>query len=100
MIIVSGTIEVGAQSIAPAIDAAKFVMAETARENGCIVYRFYQDIETPGLFRVYEEWESLEHLEAHFKAPHLAKFREMLSGLEILGRDIKMYDVTGEGRSV
>lgn len=100
MIIVSGTIEVGEESREAAINAIKMVMEKTALEAGCIVYRFYQDIENAGLFRVYEEWESLAHLEDHFKMPHLADFREALSGLTILGRDIKMYEVGDEGRSL
>ncbi len=99
MIVVSGIVEVGAASVEAAVGAAAEMARATREEPGCLSYAFYQDVESPGRFRVFEEWESEAALEDHFKTAHMATFREALGGLEILGRDIKLY-VVGESRSL
>ena len=96
MIVVSGTIEVDPQDAEAAVEHVLEVMRATALEEGCITYRFYRDLENQSLFRVYEEWESEGHLQAHFKTDHLATFRERIAGLRILQRSIKMMEVTNE----
>lgn len=99
MIVVSGTVEIAAEDIGAATDAMRVMMAETAKEDGCIVYRFYPDIELEGHFRVYEEWESEAALKAHFNVPHMAAFREALGKIKVLSRDIKMFPA-GEATSL
>ena len=93
MIIVSGEIELDAAKADRVMDAAKAMMAETRKEDGCISYCFYQSLENPGTFRVFEEWESLDHLKAHFEAPHMADWRAALGEIGIERRDIKRYEV-------
>ena len=99
MIVVTGTFEIAQQDIAAATEAMKIMMAETAREEGCITYRFYPDIEQEGHFRVYEEWETEAALKAHFEAPHMAVFRESLSKIQVLSRDVKLFPA-GEAKSL
>jgi quinol monooxygenase YgiN len=61
-------------------------------ENGCIEYQAAVDSEPtlekqttfgPDAFAVIEKWESIEALQAHFKAPHMAayaaKTRDMIA---------------------
>ena len=43
----------------------------TRKEEGCISYELYQDINNPGKFTFIENWESNEHLDVHMKTPHL-----------------------------
>ena len=88
MLIVSGVIEIAEADIPKAEEAAIEMMAETAKEPGCLIYEFSQVLGQPGRFRVYEEWDSEAALEAHFAAPHMARFREALGGLEIRSRDV------------
>jgi quinol monooxygenase YgiN len=38
-------------------------------ESGCISYTFSADLVEPGLIHVFEEWQSQDALDAHFKAP-------------------------------
>jgi quinol monooxygenase YgiN len=54
-------------------------------ENGCIEYQAVVDSEPtvgpqtpfgPECFAVFEKWESIEALQAHFKAPHVAAYGE------------------------
>lgn len=93
MIVVTGTIELAPEDsetlIAPVIE----VMRITAMEKGCIVYRFYRDLENAALFRVYEEWESQADLDVHLKSPHIAEFGKALRAVRIVGQSIKVLDV-------
>ena len=94
MIVVSGTIEVAAADAAAAIEAATVMAAATRKEAGCRAYAFYQDIEAPGVFRVFEKWDDDAALTAHFATEHMAAFRAKLGGIGILGRDVKLYRVS------
>ena len=91
----TGTIGLAADGADAAVGHAIEVMRETAAEKGCIVYRFYRDLENPALFRVYKEWESDEDLEAHLKSPHVAEFGRKLQEIRVLSRAIKVIDVSG-----
>ncbi len=90
MIIVTGTIEVDPAQAEALKPHALAVMAETAKEAGCIVYRFYQDVGLPGTFRVYEEWESEAHLAAHGQTPHMIPWRAALAELGLKARAIQI----------
>lgn len=47
------------------------LIGPTRKEEGCISYELYQDINNPGKFTFIENWESKEHLDVHSKTPHL-----------------------------
>lgn len=91
MIVVSGTIQVAPSDHAAAAELMRTLAAETAKEAGSMSYAFYADLETEGLFRVFEEWESDEAINAHFAEPHMAAFMGALGELEIVGTDISKY---------
>ncbi len=91
MIIVSGTFEID-----PALrDEARRVattMAEASRaEPGCVAYGFWTDPDDPTRFRVFEEWESADALDAHFATDHLAAFVAALPGLGVRNSDVSRY---------
>ncbi|MGH3452399.1 MAG: putative quinol monooxygenase [Haloechinothrix sp.] len=91
MILVSGTFEVDAASRDQALRVAA-TMAEASRaESGCIAYGFWTDPDDPTRFRVFEEWESAEVLDAHFATDHLAAFVAALPGLGVCNTDVWRY---------
>lgn len=94
MIVVSGTIYVKKNKVDEAIELAKVMMEKTGEEVGCITYRFYTDIESPDILRVFEEWESEEELQAHFATPHMAEFRTKLAQITAAPADIRRYVVS------
>ncbi len=94
MLIVTGLITIAPEDAGAAREAALEMMAETAKEDGCISYRFYEDIGAPGVFRVYEEWQSDAALEAHFAAPHMARFRAALGELKLISRAVEAFEAT------
>ncbi|MEM7216402.1 MAG: putative quinol monooxygenase [Pseudomonadota bacterium] len=91
MIIVTGIAEIAPGSI-DVIKAAAQQMAVSSRaEQGCRKYAFYEDIEQPGRFRIYEEWETPEALRAHFTMPHMQAFNAALGQVEILKLEIEQF---------
>lgn len=91
MLVVTGLIKVDPADVAAARAAALEMMAETEKEKGCLHYRFSEDIGDPGVFRVYEEWESDEDLAAHAASAHMATFRAALGGLKLISRAVQAY---------
>ena len=88
MLIVTGTFEIEADHLERLRAAAAAMAQATREEDGCICYAFWQDIEDPTTFRVYEEWEDRAALEAHFETPHMAVFRAALAEGGLLSRDV------------
>jgi len=74
------------------MEAMQWMMEETAKEDGCISYTMSSDFADPTRIHLFEEWESDEHIQAHFVAPHMAVFREKLSKLGPIERSIFRYD--------
>ena len=97
MIVISGVIEVSEASVDDAVAAAATMAVATREEDGCLAYAFYQDVENPCRFRVFEEWRDDAALARHFEAPHMAAFRKVLGGLEITRREITRYVVSESG---
>ena len=92
MIIVSGTIEVPQEKVDAYKEAVQEVVAATRAEAGCLKYGFYQSLDEPTKFRVYEEWEDKDALRAHGQSDHMAAWREKGQELGITGRDIDMIE--------
>lgn len=93
MIVVSGTFTFPAGSAAAVHAAMAACVAETLKEDGCITYAFYADLATPDTYRVFEEWETMDHLKAHGQSAHLGAFRESLKNAGLIERAVKIYGV-------
>ena len=94
MLVVGGKIQIDPKDREKAVAAAAVMMRESNNESGCISYVFSEDLEQPGLFRIFEEWEDEAALKAHFKTPHMADFNKVIGSLKVLGADVKRYDVS------
>lgn len=97
VLIIAGTIQIEAQYREQAISAMSTMMAATREEVGCRAYTFSQDLNEETLFHLYEEWESQEHLDAHFQAPHMAEFQAVIADLGERTVDISRFVVTSSG---
>ena len=96
MLLIAGTIRVQPEDRDAAVAAMAEMMAETAQEEGCVSYDFSADLTQPELFHLFEEWESEEHLKAHFVAPHMAVFQAAIANLGEVQRSIFRYDASGK----
>jgi len=92
MLLIAGTFRIQLEDRETAIAALQKMMAETAKEDGCVSYTFSADLSDPTLFHLFEEWESDEHLQAHFVAPHMAEFQQKLAEIGPVERSIFRYD--------
>ena len=94
MLVIAGRIHVKPERREDAIRLALDVSRETVQEAGCRSYRFYADIEDPGLFFLFEEWEGPEALEKHVATPHMARFMTEAPALLAGGIEINRYEVS------
>ncbi len=78
MVIVEVTSTVHPDKREMALEAMRVMGVETRKEPGCLHYRFYQDIEDPNMFFVYERWIDGAALDAHMQTPHMDEFRKMI----------------------
>jgi len=94
MILIAGTIRIEAQHREAAMAAMTAMMEETVKEQGCVSYTFSPDMSDESLFHLFEEWETQEHLEAHFVAPHMATFQAATAELGERVAEISRYVAT------
>ena len=97
MLVIAGRIEIDPVNRDGAIAAAREMMEESHKEPGCISYAFSADLSDPGCFRIFEEWESQEALDAHFAAPHMAAFQAKVGGLGVKSMHVQKYQVSSVG---
>ena len=96
MIIVSGRFRLPPEQLAEARPAMEKVIATSLTEPGCRAYSYAEDVREAGLFRVYEEWDSREALDAHFATAHMREWQEARTALGFHDRAVSAYDVTSE----
>ena len=71
------------------IEIFKANIPNVLKENGCIEYSATVDLKTgvaiqesdENVVTVIEKWESLQHLEAHFTAPHMLDYKSRVDGM-------------------
>jgi len=56
--------------------ALQDLVAPTCAEAGCLNYDLHRDLEVPGRFLFYENWETRGHWEAHMESAHLTHHKE------------------------
>jgi quinol monooxygenase YgiN len=93
MIVIAGHVLLDSAKRDPAITAAREMMVETRKEKGCISYTFSADLDEPGRFQIFEEWEDDGALTAHFKSPHMARFQQTVGGLGVREMKVQRYEV-------
>ncbi len=54
------------------------VVKASRAEDACRTYCVYEDIQAPNSFIFVEEWQDLDGLYRHFRAPHFTQFFEAL----------------------
>jgi quinol monooxygenase YgiN len=97
MIIISGSVRIKPERRADAVRGALEMAAATAREPGCITYRFSADLADPSRIYIFEEWETAEALARHFETDHMRVFQQSLPDLLAEAPAIKRYVVESAG---
>ncbi len=92
MIVVSGRFRLPVERIAEAMPHMAKVIAASLAEPGCRAYSYAEDVSEPGLFRVHEEWDSREALEAHFATAHMREWQQVRETLGFHDRDVGSFE--------
>ncbi len=92
MLILSGTVKMDPDDISVIRGAALAMIAATRDEDGCIEYEFSEVIGEPGTMRIFERWESVAALEAHFVAPHMAIWQDAMKHVTVHSRSLARYE--------
>jgi quinol monooxygenase YgiN len=95
MIILAGTVRVPPENIERARPNLEAMVKATRAEPGCIAYAFSFDVLEPGLMRIFEIYENMPALEAHWGSPHMATWRACMPGLGIGDRNMTKYEISG-----
>lgn len=98
MLIVSGIISVEASDHDAMVELIAPLVEATRAEAGNLSYGFYADPAAPGVFRVYEEWESAEPMGEHMGTDHMATFLVGMGGLAVTGTELYQHTVSESSR--
>ncbi len=96
MLIVAAEVVVEEGALNGVQEALGTMEEETRKEAGCLTYAFSVDVNDPTMVRIFERWESMDALAAHFKTPHMAAFGAALSVIQPKSMDITVYEVEKE----
>lgn len=67
------------------------LMSETKKEEGCIAYQLFQDVNNSGILTFIEEWQSREALQNHMKSRHYGEIVPKLAELQEKDAEINIY---------
>jgi quinol monooxygenase YgiN len=73
------------------IGLCKKLVEESVKEEGCMDYGLYQELDNPGILTMLEEWRDKSNLDKHLNSNHFRKIFSLL--LEYLEKEteINMY---------
>lgn len=91
MLIIEGWLHFAPGEIEKFSQAARIMVEETRKEEGCLLYFFARDMNDPDILRITERWSDEAALDAHSKSPHMAGFGAALAQVERIGADIRLY---------
>ncbi len=95
MIVVAGSVSVPAENSEAFMSAAADVSAASRTLDGNIDYCI--SVQSPGVFRFLEIWETEEAMMAQFAAPPFGAFQAAVSELGMAGMDGKKYEISSVG---
>ena len=55
------------------------LITESRKENGCISYNLFEDMNNKNILTIIEEWEDEKSIENHNKSDHFNRIRPLLS---------------------
>lgn len=93
MILLAGTIRIGAGQRAAALSPMTTMIEATRAEPGCLSYAFAFDALDDHLVRIFEVFRDEAALAAHRASPHMAAWRASWPSVGITDRDMSEYRV-------
>jgi quinol monooxygenase YgiN len=69
----------------------KRLVEESVKEEGCIDYGLYQELDNPGILTMLEEWRDKSNLDKHLSSNHFREIFPLLSEYLEKETEINMY---------
>jgi quinol monooxygenase YgiN len=96
MIVIAAALALDPANVDDFLAVVRPLVVETLKEDGCVDYGFWRDLDEPNAFHIFEEWESEEALTAHSTTPHIKTFRRAIRDLGVTRMDIYRYEATSK----
>ena len=97
MIIVHGTFPVKADYRDEALELMKRMSVASRSEEGCISYEFYVGLSDFNTLLLFQEWDNVDSLQAHFETTHMEEFLKVLPDILDGEPTTRRYEVRGSG---
>ena len=78
------------------ISAAKMMIENTHKEEGCLEYMLYQDPYESTNFIFVEKYKDQAAIDFHFGTPYFAEFGDLISDMTSKDSDIQILGITKE----
>ena len=78
------------------LSAAKVIVANTNKEEGCLGYMVYQDPFEKTNFIFVERYKNQAAIDAHFAASYFKEFGTKIADITSNPMEIKIFDIAGE----
>ena len=92
MIVVNVAVEIDPQNLLEMkAGIAKMEIASRA-EDGCRDYTFSVELNNLSMIRITEKWDTMDALTAHFVAPHMGAFKELMANYPPKGMEAFFYE--------
>ena len=77
--VINARIQVKPEAIDQFISFAQVIVEKSNQEDGCRIYKLYQEVGTPGSFIFYEEYDNQEAVDYHNGTSHFKTFIGQIS---------------------
>jgi quinol monooxygenase YgiN len=95
-LLIAGTVRVPPGNLAGLKPHMQAMLEASRAEDGCLAYSYAEDVAEPGLIRVFEAWRDQAAIDAHFQAPHMARWRAAWPQFGVSERRLTLYEVAAE----
>ncbi len=99
MLILAGTVRLPPENLPAARPFIARMVAASRAEPGCVAYSFAEDLEEPGLLRIFEVFRDREAQQAHAASQHMKDWRATWGDLGIGDKQITHYEVLATAES-
>ena len=99
MLILAGSVRLPPENLPAARPVIARMVAASRAEPGCLAYSFAEDLEEPGLLRIFEVFRDREAQQAHAASQHMKDWRATWAELSIGDKQITHYEVSGSHES-
>lgn len=74
--------------------AAKWIIENTLKEEGCLEYTLYQDPYNKANFFFFERYKDQAAVDAHFAAPYFTEFGTRIGDITSKPAEIQVWDIS------